>query len=59
MAFTTKPQTSSLTIVLLISSLSYHIVTSQNLDVASPIPEILENNDLGRIDLGTDEQQGK
>ena len=45
--------------MLLISSLSYHITNSQNLDTASPIPKILENNDLGRIDVGIDEQNGK
>ena len=59
MAFSTKTRPSRFTLMLLISSLSYHITNSQNLDTASPIPKILENNDLGRIDVGIDEQNGK
>ena len=60
MAFSSKNTPISLTLILLISSLSFHLTHSQNLDTAdNPIPEILDNNDLGRIDLGTDEQQGK
>ena len=59
MAFSTKTGPSRFIFILLISSLSYQSTNSQNLDTASPIPKILENNDLGRIDVGIDEQNGK
>ena len=59
MAFPTKTRPGRLILILLISSLSYQSTNSQNLDTASPIPKILENNDLGRIDVGIDEEQGK
>lgn len=59
MAFPTKTRPSRFILILLISSLSYQSTNSQNLDTASPIPKILEDNDLGRIDVGADEQQGK